>query len=107
MRKVTIISLIMPIIIGFSSPASAIQDTLAKVKQKGVLVAGVKDSLPPFGYVDEQTRQIVGYDVDFVKAIADKLGVKLETQGCHISKPHAAINRGKHRYYRGHHDQNP
>ena len=78
MRKVAIIGLIMTIVIGFSSPASAIQDTLAKVKQKGVLVAGVKDSLPPFGYVDEQTRQIVGYDVDFVKALADKLGVKLE-----------------------------
>jgi polar amino acid transport system substrate-binding protein len=53
-------------------------DTLAEAKQKGVLVAGVKDSLPPFGYVDESTRTIVGYDVDFVKAIADKLGVKLE-----------------------------
>jgi polar amino acid transport system substrate-binding protein len=53
-------------------------DMLQDVKKKGVLVVGVKDSLPPFGYVDEQTRQIVGYDVDFVKAIADKLGVKLE-----------------------------
>ncbi len=53
-------------------------DTLEEVKKKGVLVVGVKDSLPPFGYVDEATRTIVGYDVDFVKAIADKLGVKLE-----------------------------
>jgi len=53
-------------------------DTLAEVKKKGVLVAGVKDSLPPFGYVDEKTREIVGYDVDFVRAIAKKLGVKLE-----------------------------
>ena len=53
-------------------------DTLEKVKKKGVLVAGVKDSTPGFGYVDEKTREIVGYDVDFVKAIAKKLGVKLE-----------------------------
>ena len=44
----------------------------------GVLVAGVKDSLPPFGYVDEKTRAIVGYDIDFVNAIAKKLGVKVE-----------------------------
>ena len=36
-------------------------DTLADVKAKGVLVAGVKDSLPPFGYVDQQTRTIVGF----------------------------------------------
>ncbi|HMK36028.1 MAG TPA: ABC transporter substrate-binding protein [Desulfomonilaceae bacterium] len=56
----------------------AAQDTLAGIQQRGTLVAGVKDSLPPFGYVDEATRRIVGYDADFLKAIADKLGVKLE-----------------------------
>lgn len=53
-------------------------DTLAAAKSKGVLVAGVKDSLPPFGYVDEKSRQIVGYDIDFINAIAKKLGVKVE-----------------------------
>ena len=53
-------------------------DTLAEVKKKGVLVAGVKDSLPPFGYIDEKTRTIIGYDIDFVNAIAKKLGVKVE-----------------------------
>ena len=53
-------------------------DTLDAVKKKGVLVAGVKDSTPGFGFIDEKTREIVGYDVDFVKAIANKLGVKLQ-----------------------------
>lgn len=57
-------------------PAAA--DTLADVKKKGVLVAGVKDSTPGFGFIDQKTREIVGYDVDFVKAIAKRLGVKLE-----------------------------
>lgn len=52
-------------------------DTLTTIKQRGALVCGVKDSLPPFGYVDEKTRQIVGYDVDFCRALADKLGVQL------------------------------
>lgn len=60
-----------------AGPARA-ADTLAEVKARGVLVAGVKDSLPPFGYVDAKTRTIVGYDIDFVRAIADRLGVKLE-----------------------------
>jgi polar amino acid transport system substrate-binding protein len=53
-------------------------DTLEAVKKKGVLVAGVKDSTPGFGFVDEKSREIVGYDVDFVKAIAKRLGVRLE-----------------------------
>jgi polar amino acid transport system substrate-binding protein len=53
-------------------------DTLAEIKKKKVLVAGVKDSLPPFGYIDEKTRAIIGYDIDFVNAIAAKLGAKVE-----------------------------
>src|SRR5512133_3315984 len=58
--------------------AAAPADTLAEVKKKGVLVAGVKDSLPPFGYIDQKSRTIVGYDIDFINAIAKKLGVKVE-----------------------------
>jgi len=53
-------------------------DTLADVKKKGILVVGVKDSTPPFGYIDAKSRQIVGYDIDIVNAIARKLGVKVE-----------------------------
>lgn len=53
-------------------------DTLADVKKKGVLVAGVKDSTEPFGFIDEKTREIMGYDIDFCRYIANKLGVKLE-----------------------------
>ncbi len=61
-----------------SAKAVLAADTLVEVKKKGVLVAGVKDSLPPFGYIDEKSRQIVGYDIDFINAIAKKLGVKVE-----------------------------
>jgi polar amino acid transport system substrate-binding protein len=61
--------------------------TLEDIRQRGVLVAGVKDSLPPFGYVDPVTRSVVGYDVDFVRALADRLGVKLEL------KPVTSANR--------------
>ncbi len=57
---------------------AAAADTLATIKQRGALVCGVKDSLPPFGYVDGKTRQIVGYDIDFCKAIAQRLGVRAE-----------------------------
>lgn len=77
MRKplIVILSLLMT---GTVLAGTSRGDTLDQVKAKGVLVAGVKDSLPPFGFVDPQTRMIVGYDIDFVKAIAKRLGVKLE-----------------------------
>lgn len=66
------------VLAGFMAKAALAGDTLADVKKKGVLVAGVKDSLPPFGYVDEKSRQIVGYDIDFINAIARKLKVRVE-----------------------------
>jgi polar amino acid transport system substrate-binding protein len=78
MRKTVTIVLSLLLVGTFFVGASLAGDTLADVKAKGVLVAGIKDSLPPFGYVDQKTRTIVGYDIDFVNAIAKKLGVKVE-----------------------------
>jgi polar amino acid transport system substrate-binding protein len=77
MKKALALLLSAACLLGLASRSFA-EDTLEAVKKKGVLVAGVKDSLPPFGYVDEKTRTIVGYDIDFINAIAKKLGVKVE-----------------------------
>lgn len=77
MKKFGVIVLAILFVVGLCGSVFA-ADTLDTIKKKGVMVAGVKDSTPGFGFVDEKTREIVGYDVDFVKAIADKLGVKLE-----------------------------
>lgn len=55
-------------------------DRLDDIKKAGVLRVATFDSNPPFGFVDPATNQIVGLDVDYAKAIADKLGVKLELQ---------------------------
>lgn len=77
MKKLTTILMVM-LLASLTAKVALAADTLADVKKKGVLVAGVKDSLPPFGYVDEKTRQIIGYDIDFIHAIAKKLGVKVE-----------------------------
>jgi len=53
-------------------------DTLEQIKQKGALTVGVKFRVPPFGFTDPVTGDLIGYDVDFANAIAAKLGVKLE-----------------------------
>ncbi len=77
MKRFGVIICALVFMVGLCGMAFA-ADTLETVKKKGVLVAGVKDSTPGFGYIDEKTREIIGYDVDFCKAIAGKLGVKLE-----------------------------
>jgi polar amino acid transport system substrate-binding protein len=77
MKKFVVLLLAM-VFAGSLVGAAMAADTLADVKNKKLLVCGVKDSTPGFGYIDEQSREIIGYDVDFCKAIAQKLGVKLE-----------------------------
>lgn len=52
-------------------------DTLADIKQKGVLVVGTKADYRPFGFLDP-TGKIVGLEPDLAADIAKRLGVKLE-----------------------------
>jgi len=85
-RKIGLFVLALTMV-GAMCGAALADDTLAAVKKSGVLVAGVKDSLPPFGSVDPNTKEFVGYDIDFVKYIAKKLGVKVEY------KPVTSANR--------------
>ncbi|UXH78419.1 ABC transporter substrate-binding protein [Roseateles amylovorans] len=52
-------------------------DQLDDIRKKGELVVGVLGTDEPNSFIDPKTREIVGYEVDLAKAIADKLGVKL------------------------------
>ena len=56
-------------------PASA--DDLARIKQRGTLVVGVKTDYPPFG-VRTASSQIVGIEPDLAAKVARSLHVKLE-----------------------------
>ena len=50
--------------------------TMGKIQQKGEISIGVKYDVPPFGFKNPRTDAIEGFDIDFGKAVADKLGVK-------------------------------
>ncbi|AQT42943.1 polar amino acid transport system substrate-binding protein [Bartonella apihabitans] len=69
-------TLLAAVLVLFASAAYA--DRLDDIKKAGVLKVASFDSNPPFGFVDEKTKQITGLDVDFAQAVADKIGVKLE-----------------------------
>ena len=51
-------------------------DQLADIKKKGEIVFGVLGTDEPNSFVDPKTREIVGYEVDIAKAIAQKIGVR-------------------------------
>ncbi|PEG39190.1 ABC transporter substrate-binding protein [Mycolicibacterium agri] len=48
------------------------------VKSSGVLRVGTEGVYAPFSYHDATTGELVGYDIDVAKAVADKLGVRVE-----------------------------
>lgn len=74
MKKLRIASLVALALASVSAHADRLDD----IKQAGVIRVAAFDSNPPFGFVDPQSKQIVGLDVDYAKALADKLGVRLE-----------------------------
>jgi polar amino acid transport system substrate-binding protein len=57
--------------------AAQSQDTLAQIKSRGKLIAGVKFDTPPFGFLDDK-NQPVGFDLDIVRGIAKRIGVPVE-----------------------------
>lgn len=62
-------------LLALAAPARA--DELDAIKSRGTLVCGVGSNYIPFSYVeDQQTRKMVGYDVDLCEAVARKIGVK-------------------------------
>ncbi|MDF7680285.1 ABC transporter substrate-binding protein [Enterobacteriaceae bacterium ESL0689] len=53
-------------------------DQLADIKAAGVIKIATFDANPPFGSIDPESHQLVGYDVDFAQALAQSLGVGLK-----------------------------
>ncbi|WP_321946335.1 transporter substrate-binding domain-containing protein [Paraburkholderia sp. J10-1] len=53
-------------------------DELADIKARGTLVCGTQNASEPYAFPDPATRQIVGFDVDVCRVLAQGLGVKLD-----------------------------
>lgn len=70
-------------------------DRLDDIKRAGVLRVAAFDSNPPFGFVDPKDNQIVGLDVDYARAVAKSLGVKLEVQPTNPANRIAFLKSGK------------
>ncbi|WP_285906504.1 ABC transporter substrate-binding protein [Pseudodesulfovibrio pelocollis] len=74
-RLVVVLALVLTMIVGVSA---AHANKLEEIKARGVLVAGVRDSTNLFGFVDPNTKDLVGFDIDVVRYIANKLGVDIQ-----------------------------
>lgn len=91
--KMVLASVACAVSIGSACTAQA--DQLADIKARGTLVCGVLTSLEPFGFMDPQTRTVVGYDVDFCNAVAKRLGVKPELKQLSIDARIPELSQGR------------
>lgn len=53
-------------------------DALADIKARGTLICGVLGTTMPYGFLDAETKESKGYEVDLCKMAAEFLGVKPE-----------------------------
>ena len=75
MRKFKVVVVALMALILAVCPALADgEDQLAAIKAKGEIVVATEGAWAPWTYHDEQGN-LVGFDVEVAKAIADKLGV--------------------------------
>ena len=63
---------------GDMTTADESQDHLARVKAAGKITVATEGVWAPFTYHDAATDELVGFDVEVAKAIAEKLGVEAE-----------------------------
>ncbi|SEG40663.1 amino acid ABC transporter substrate-binding protein, PAAT family [Methylobacterium sp. 190mf] len=61
-----------------AAPTARADATLDRIKGRQKLTVGIILSGAPFGYIDPQTRAERGFNIDLARALAEKLGVKVE-----------------------------
>ncbi|WP_314066911.1 amino acid ABC transporter substrate-binding protein [uncultured Vagococcus sp.] len=64
-----------------------------KIEQKGEIVVGVDDTFVPMGFRDEND-ELVGFDIDLAKAVAEELGVKAKIQPIDWSMKETELQNG-------------
>lgn len=71
-------TLLTAVLAACSTTGSSGGSDLQAVKDAGVLKVGTEGTYSPFSFHDPKTNALTGYDVEVAKAVAGKLGVKVE-----------------------------
>lgn len=61
----------------------------------GILTVGSDVAFPPFEFEDEQTQEIVGFDIDLIKEIGKRIGLEVKIQPAAFDTIIQALNAKK------------
>ncbi|MBQ7874897.1 MAG: transporter substrate-binding domain-containing protein [Oscillospiraceae bacterium] len=78
MKKILFIVLAIMLVLAFSACSDSGEVTVESIKERGVLRVGVKDSLIGMGYLNPETGEYEGLEIDIARAIAEEMGVDIE-----------------------------
>ena len=86
MKKLLPLLLALLMVVSFTGCSSnapnnadaANKDHLARIQEAGKLVVAMEGNWSPWTYHDENTNELVGFDVELAAAIAEKIGVDIE-----------------------------
>ena len=76
-----------------NTEVSSADNSLQKVKENGKLVLGLDDTLAPMGFRDDN-GEIVGFDIDLAREVANRLGVELEAKPIDWSSAILSLKKG-------------
>ena len=62
---------------------------------KDVYTVATDNAYPPFEFIDEETDELDGFDVELVKTLADKVGIEIEIQQLEFDGIVAGVGSGK------------
>ncbi len=78
MKKIPMLLLVLAMVVMASACTNKIKyDPQTGLIREGKLVIGIDDRFPPMGYRDERNN-IVGFDIDLARAVAEDMGLKAE-----------------------------
>ena len=76
------------------SGAAAESGKLAQIKAAGKIVVGTSADYPPYESIDADGN-FVGFDMDLIRAVGEKLGVEVEIQDMPFDSLIASVQEGK------------
>ncbi len=97
LRRLIYLLLFLCILVGILVFApQVLADELDNIKLAGVMRVGTDATYPPFEYADDKTREIIGFDIDLMKALSERLGVKPEFVVVPFDAIISGLNSGKY-----------
>jgi polar amino acid transport system substrate-binding protein len=87
--------LALALLLTLSAAAAAAAELPERIRQRGVLIGSMMPNYPPLDMIDTQTGELTGFDVDLMKAVAERLKIKFEWQQVAFEQMVSALNTGR------------